>query len=373
MMQILQFPIQERLSRSGTQERSEIQFEALQQAAETAQEEARAMRDELEALIVQMEKLRMQTIETEQENHQLRHTLLAAQRSCGDLKQEVSDLKDQQLTEALLTQELKTELSALQEENLKLQDQQTQLRHGLTESQTLCQSIQTAHAALKQSYQDAQEELKNAQESLLASHTQQERLEAKTATVLQDRHTLTMALSNLTEGFYELHEELLFAKQLLLEKTQISAHFFLTQEESILRIKQLEEELEAKKQSTHIQESTIEKLKHAHAELVKRLDEESIRANERAALLKKDYTQVVYQAQAAQEELARYRVLQERLLPLQHCFQTLSPLLQLSEKTAAAPAMASNTAAALHFNEGAWEEDHYVQTYRPNKNLFIET
>lgn len=373
MMQILQFPIQERLSRSGTQERSELQFEALQQAAETAQEESRALRDELEALIVQMEKLRMQTIETEQENHQLRHTLLTAQRTCSDLKQEMSDLTAQQLTEVLLIQELKTEALVLQEENVKLQDQQTQLRHGLTESQTLCQAIQTAHNALKQSYRDAQEELKNNHEALLASHTQQERLEAKTVTVLQDRHTLTMALSNLTEGFYELQEELLFAKQLLLEKTQISAHFFLTQEEAILRIKQLEEELESRKHSTHTQESTIEKLKHAHAELLKRLDEESIRASERAALLKKDYTQVVYQAQAAQEELARYRVLQERLLPLQHCFQTLSPLLQLGEKTVTPAMTASNTAAALHFNEGAWEEEHYVQTYRPNKNLFIET
>lgn len=368
--------MQETLSQVRPQKRTEppedysLSTLELKASVEVAQEEARALRDELEALIVQMEKLRTQTIETEQENHLLRHTLLTTQKTCNDLKQETVDLRTEHVTHLLTQQTLQEELAVLQEENVKLQDQQTQLRHSLTESQTLCHAHQTTYNALKQNYETLQDDLKNNQQALIASHVEQERIEAKATSLLHDHQNLIVALSNLTEGFHETQTELLFAKQLLIEKTEKSANFFLLQEEAALRIKQLEETLKAEHQTKELQQSTIEKLQQSESQLTKRLEEETIRAHERAALFKRDYTQVLHQAQAAQEELNRYRALQERLLPLQHF------LLQHHEKTtstASSGASSSNsTLSPIDFQDGAWEEERYAHGYRTTKTLFTD-
>lgn len=166
----------------------------------------------------------------------------------------------------------------------------------------------------------------------------------------------------------------------MIEKTEKSADFFLLQEDASTRIKQLEETLKIAHQNADLQQSTLEKLQKSETQLMKRLDEETIRASERAALFKKDYTQIVQQAQAAQEELKSYRALQERLLPLQHCFQTLSPLLQHSEKSTpnstassgSASSASSTTLSPINFQDSAWEEERYAHGYRTTKNFIVD-
>lgn len=391
MMQLLQFPVQDTQEGQAEFETYALNALKLEQAAESSREEAAALRDELEALIAQMEKLRTQTLETEKENHLTRHALLNAQRQCNEHQQEIVHLTAQSSSRERDYVQLKAEMAILQEENVQLQDQQTQLRHSLTESHALCQSNQNTYSALKESYRVLQDDLQHTHNALKLSYVEQESLQSKLATLAQDHQNLVVSLASLTEGFFETQAELLFAKQLLVEKTKFSADFFLLQEESKARIEQLEEVCKTHQQAVDLHVSTIEKLQQSENELLKRIDRDSACANEHIAALKRDYNKMMHQAQAAQEELTRYRELQGRLLPVQRFFQNLSPLLQRGENNAALAQAAlslssltttssppSQTAGGpsakspMDFHEESWSETHLAHSYRPIKNNFFE-
>lgn len=382
MRQLLQFPVQD----------SQTEMEAkFQQEAEAAREEAAALRDELEALIAQMEKLRIQTLETEKENHLTRHALLNSQKQCNEYQQEIANLTAQHSGHEHQHTQLKTDLAILQEENVQLQDQQTQLRHGLTESHALCQANQNTYNTLKESYQTLQDDLQNTHNALKCSYAEHESLQIRFSTLTQDHQNLVGSLASLSEGFVETQAELQFAKQLLARKTKFCADFFLLQEESKTRIEQLEEACKTHQQTVDLHVGIIEKLQQSENELLKRIDRESACASEHIAALKRDYNKMMHQAQAAQEELTRYRELQGRLLPVQRFFQNLSPLLQrgensaltqaalsLSSLTAAPQATTSQTAGGssakspMDFHEESWSETHLAHSYRPMKNNFFD-
>lgn len=393
MMKLLQFPVQE----SDSQSRSDVSFEAyaldtckLEQAAVMAREEACGLREELEALILQMEKLREHTLETEKENRLLHHDLLAAQKACHEQQQEVVHLKAEHSIQVRYQEKLKEELVVLQEENIQLQDQQTQLRHSLTESHGLCSSTQNTYNTLKNSYQALQDDLKNTQDLLSTAQVEKERLQTKSTALIKDHENLAMSLAGLVEGFCDLQGELALAKQLLVEKTHKSSEFFTLQEETSAKLGVLEEELKTYQHDLSLQQNMIEKLQHSEQQLLKRLEEETTASSEHVAALKRDYNHVMHQAQAAQEELARYRELQGRLLPLQRFFHNLSPLLKNGDNLssfaqaassaqvalqAVAPVSSNSSAggSAMDFHEEAWEESHYAYGYRPVKNNFFET